>query len=383
MPSIPPSIAPLKVCLVTDWLTNLGGGEKVVKAISDLFPEAPIYTTVVNKKNIGGLAKRDIRTSYLQKIPGAAKRHQKLLPMLPKAMESLDVSEYDLVLSFSSAIAKSVKTHDKQLHVCYIHTPARYAWEPAFDPRVQNLPFFLKPAAKSTLKKIKKWDYETRNRPDFYIANSTTVQKRVRKYYDLDTAVLYPPVSMREFKISPVLDLPEKDYYFAIGRMVPYKKFPLVAEAFAQMGRPLIIGGDGPELARVQMIAAKAPNITVLGRISRRELVQRYRDAKALILPQEEDAGIVQLESFAAGTPVIAYNAGGVRDVLEEGVNGVFFEEQSIEGIVKGVKTFEKSEQNFSSERVSSTVEKYDVDEFQRKYLAFVESFWLQKKKET
>lgn len=371
-----PSLKNLKIALVTDWLTNLGGAEKVVQVISDLFPKAPIYTTVANKDNIGDLAKRDIRTSFLQHIPVLNKKHQFLLPLLPKAIESLDLKEYDLVISFSSAVAKGIITTPQQTHICYIHTPIRYVWEPVFDDRFRRFPKFSKPAINLMLNRIKKWDYETRNRPNLYIANSTTTQARVKKYYDLETKVLYPPVEVKNF--IPVITNKEqrikKEYYIAIGRLVTYKKFDLLVESFKHLlDKKLIIIGSGPEEKSLRTQAKGSANIIFLGQLPFDQLKNYLSHAKAFILPQKEDAGIVQLEAFASGVPVVGYKDGGLTDVLQEGVNGMFFEEQTLESVLGVLKKFEEME--WDKEKIRETVLTYDTGRFQENFLGIVETF--------
>ena len=360
----------LKVALVTDWLTNLGGGEKVVKAISDIFPEAPIFTTVCNKANIGELADRDIQTSFLQNIPVLHKKHQLLLPLLPMAIESLDLSEFDLILSFSSSVAKSVITHPGQTHVCYIHSPMRYAWEPEFDARFQRVPFFLKPLVKKLLDHLREWDKASSTRPDLYIANSKTTEERVNKYYELETEVLYPPVEANNFSVSDT----KKDYYLGLGRMVPYKKFDLIAEAFTLMpDKRLVLAGTGSERKKVEAIAKGHDNIEFKGELNKQELLDLYSQAKAFLLPQKEDAGIVQLEACASGTPVIAFKEGGALDVIEEETNGVFFEKQTPECLKKAVKKFETL--NWDAKKIRKSVMQYDTQEFQKNYIQIIEKF--------
>lgn len=367
IPELPEILKDKKVCLVTDWLTNLGGGERVLKAIADLFPLAPIFTTVVDRENIGDFAKRDIRTSFLQNVPVLHRKQQYLLPLLPRAIESLDVSEYDVVLSFSSFGAKSVKTGEHQKHICYLHTPVRYAWEPDFDPRVKSLPFFMRPMVKRSLETIKKWDYDTRHRPDLYIANSSTTKERVKQYYDMDVISLYPPVEAHDFFLAD-----KKDFYLAAGRMVPYKKFELIAKTFARMrAKSLVIIGDGPEARYIRALSIKCPNINVLGYTQRANLARYMAEAKAFILPQKEDAGIIQLEAMASGTPVVAYKAGGALDVVQQDVNGVFFEEQTEESLMNAIFEFDKK--TFDPVRIRETALPHDTKKFQGQYLTIVE----------
>ncbi len=358
---------------MTDWLTNLGGAEKVLKTVSDIFPEAPIYTTVVNKKNIGDLKEKDIRTSSLQMTMTISKKYQLLLPWFPKAIESLDVSAFDLVISFSSAIAKGILTTPDQTHICYIHSPMRYAWEPFFDDRFKRVPKMLKPMVSNLLHESRIWDFASSGRPDLYIANSTTTQARVKKYYRRNTKVLYPPVDVSQFKIAE-----KKDYYIAIGRMVHYKKFDLLVEAFKKMPeRRLLLVGDGSERADLEKQAWEYSNIEFWGDISDAELIKMRSEAKALILPQKEDAGIVQLEAFASGVPVVAYQAGGALDVLKPGINGMFFKEQTAESLMSTLDAFDKK--NWDSKIIRESVLEYDVLHFQKKLVKIIEEYLRQR----
>lgn len=365
----------IKVALVTDWLTNLGGGEKVVEAISELFPNAPIFTTVCNNKKIGKLSKRNIHTSFLQKIPFLNKRHQFLLPLLPLAVESLDLSEYDLVLSFSASVAKSVLTNPEQTHICYIHSPMRYAWEPFFDRRFDDLPSIFQGPIKVLLHKLRLWDYSSALRPDFFIANSSTTSKRVKKYYNRDSDILYPPVESQNFKISDT----KKDYFLGVGRMVSYKKFDLLVKTFLEMqDKELVLIGGGPELKKLKQMAKEASNIRFIEKCSRDELSKYYSEAKAFLLPQKEDAGIVQLEAMAAGTPVIAFKQGGALDVIKDRDNGVFFEVQTVEYLKKAILEFEKM--SFSSQKIRDSILKHDKEEFKKNYLSKISEIIHKKK---
>lgn len=358
----------MKVALVTDWLTNIGGAEKVLAAIAEVFPDAPIFTTVCDTSNIGDLAKRDIHCSFLQKIPALHKKHQVLSAFLPQAIESLDLSEYDLIISFSSSVAKSVLTSPDQKHICYIHSPMRYAWEPFFDKRFEKLPRIFSPLISLILHRLRIWDKASSSRPDEYIANSSTTQKRVSRYYQKESQVLYPPVRMDKFSISKK----KKDYFLGLGRMVAYKRFDLIAEAFTKMpNKKLILAGSGPEFSKVEKIAKNSPNIRLLKELSDKEVIKLYSEAQGFILPQKEDAGIVQLEAMASGTPVIAYKAGGALDVVQDGLNGVFFEAQSVENLCEAVKKSEKI--SWDSERIRESVKQYDVKEFQKRFLNIIQ----------
>lgn len=372
---IPKNLQNLKVALVTDWLTNLGGGEKVVEAIGECFPDAPIYTTVTNFASVKSAFpdSHRIKPSYLQKIPVLNKKHQLLLPLLSHGIESHDLAEYDLVLSFSSCIAKNAGQKRKGKHICYIHTPVRYGWEMDYDPRVKNLPIGLRSIAKFFLKRLKNHDYKLRKNPDLYIANSSETASRVDKFYDLEAKVLYPPVDIKNLKFSDK----KEDYYLGFGRMVIYKKFDLLVDTFLKLpNKKLVLAGVGPQTAELEERVKKAgaKNITFAGRVSDDEKMELFAKAKAFILPQKEDAGIVQLEAMASGTPVIAYKSGGVLDVLHENINGIFFNEQTPESLAKGIEKFEQVEAKFDPQKIKQSAEKFSTENFQRNYLKILEN---------
>jgi len=367
---LPKNLQNLKVALVTDWLTNLGGGEKVVEAVAALFPKAPIYTTVTNFEAVKSAFPdpNRVKPSYLQKIPILNKRHQLLLPLLSSGIESHDLSDYDLILSFSSCIAKNAGRKRKGKHICYIHTPVRYGWEMDYDPRVKNLPIGLRSVAKFFLKRLKNHDYKLRKNPDLYIANSSETASRVEKFYHLPSKVLYPPVDIKNLAFSHK----KEDYYLGFGRMVIYKKFDLLVDTFLKLpNKKLILAGVGPQTEELQERVKKAgaKNITFAGRVSDEEKCRLFAKAKAFILPQKEDAGIVQLEAMASGTPVIAYRAGGVLDVLEEENNGIFFEAQTVESLTDGIKKFESKWTEFDAQKIKESAEKFSTENFQRNYL--------------
>ncbi len=373
---IPKNLQNLKICLVTDWLTNLGGGEKVVHAIADIFPKAQIYVTVADFEAVSSdfPDKKRIKTSYLQRLPVLHKKHQLLLPLLSHGIESHDLSGYDLILSFSSCVAKNAGLKRSGKHVCYIHTPVRYGWEMEYDPRVKNLPKLIQPIAKIFLKRLKNHDYDLRKNPDLYISNSSETNSRVRKFYDLSAKTLYPPVDIKNLKFSDK----KSDYFLGFGRMVVYKKFDLLVDAFLGMpDKKLILAGIGPETERLKEKVKKsgAKNITFAGKVSDSKKKDLFAKARALMLPQKEDAGIVQLEAMASGTPVVAYKSGGVLDVLEENINGVFFEKQTVAGIISGIDKFEKQESKFDAEKIRKTAEKFSTENFQKNYLEILEKF--------
>lgn len=363
-----------KIALVTDWLTNLGGAEKVVETVANLYPDAPIYTTFLNYEKVKNRFpdRNRIHTPWYDKIPFVARRQMTIAPFLKSAITSLDLSEYDVILSFSSSVAKNIKIRKGQKHICYIHTPARYIWQKEDDNRFEKFPRFLRPMVNAYLERLKKWDLNQTNSVHKFIANSSETKKRVYNFYDRKAEVLYPPVDFESFSICEKKD--KKDYFFGFGRFVKYKKFDLLVDAFLRMPeRTLVLAGDGPERKAIEMKVAKAraENIKFLGRLSFEALKKQLSEAKAMLLPQKEDAGIVQLEAFASGVPVVAYEKGGILDVLQEGINGTFFEKQTVESLISGIEKFDSM--SFDSEQIRATAENFSKVNFQKNYRELVE----------
>lgn len=359
----------MKVAIVADWLTNYGGAESVISAFHDIFPDAPVYTTIYEPKKMKELGKlKDVRTSYLQKIP--IKKQQWLLSLMPTAVEMMNLDEYDLVLSSCHSVSKGVITKPNTLHISYCHTPMRYAWESwDFETRLQKFPRFLHPSIRKQIKKIREWDYCAAQRVDKYIANSSYISGQIRKYYERDSVVIYPPVHTERFK--PVRQ-PTEDYYFSVGRLIPYKKFDLLIQTFNEMGLPLKIAGTGPDLDKLKAMAK--PNVEILGYVEIEKLIDLYANCKAFLFPQIEDAGIVPLEAMACGRPVIALNRGGSLDTMIDGKTGVLFKEQSVEGLKDAIKRFEKMK--FDPHFIRKHAEQFDVEHFKKKIRTYVEREW-------
>lgn len=367
------SLQNLKIAIVCDWLTTHGGAERVIKAIHEIFPNAPIYTTLYNPKKLREFRGADIRTSSLQKIPFATNHHQLLLPWMPEAFESMNLDQYDIVISSSHSCAKGVITKPTTLHICYCHSPMRYAWDNhhAYINEYTMNPI-MKRLGRNLMHKIRMWDRLAAERVDAYCTNSHFVQKRIQKYYRKVSDVIYPPVDTKKFTI----ERGEKEYYLAIGRLTPYKKFNIIVEAFNALEKPLLIVGTGVEERKLKMKAKK--NITFLGHIPEEDIPQLYAQAKALIFPQIEDFGITPLESMATGRPVIAYKEGGALETVKEGVTGVFFKEQNAIGIVQAVHEFERNYKKFSPEEIQKHAMKFSMEIFKEKFLHYVEDMWSQ-----
>jgi len=339
----------LKVAVVHEWLVNCAGSEKVVEQILQVYPQADLFALVdfLPDDERGFLGGRRAKTSFLQRMPRARKSFRSYLPLMPLAIEQFDLSAYDLIISSSHAVAKGVITGPDQVHVSYVHTPIRYAWDLQHQYlRESGLSSGFKSwIARAALHYVRQWDTRTANGVDSFLANSAYVGRRIRKAYRRDSTVLYPPVDVARFALHKRKD----DFYLTASRMVPYKRMPMIVEAFAAMPeRKLVVIGDGAEFDRVKAAARDAPNISVLGFQSNAVLVDHMSRARAFVFAAEEDFGITPVEAQACGTPVIAYGSGGaletVVDSMDTGVRtGVFFHEQTPQALCEAVEDFERS----------------------------------------
>lgn len=324
-----------RAAVVHEWLTVPGGSEKVALRILGMLPGADLYAAIYAPEAFPELAGTAVRTTFLDRIPGARRHYQRLLPLMNAAYERLDLSHYDLVVSSSHSCAKNVLTRPDTFHLCYCHTPMRHAWEPAKldDERIGPLARLLVPALLARLRRI---DFEGAARVDRFVANSTHVANRIRKYYRRRAVVVHPPVD-----VEPLLRRPRDpgDAYLVAGRLVPYKRVDLAIRACSRLGRPLVVIGDGRDRERLEALAG--PGVTFLGHVDSPTLMRYMSSARGLLFPGEEDFGIVPVEAQAAGTPVIAYGAGGVRDSVIDGVTGVLFGEQSVAGLCDAIERFE------------------------------------------
>lgn len=360
-----------KIALVHDHLVQEGGAELVLKIFTELFPDAPLFTLVADKKFLKQFSHTQIHTSFLQNIPGSTKHYQWLLPLMPTATELYDLSQYDVVLSSSSAFSKGVITKSTALHICYCHTPTRYLWTDthSYVKELKHssiikglLPFFLS--------SLRMWDALAADRVDKFIANSKTVQERIRKYYRRESDIIYPPVELSQFKISDKVG----DYYLAGGRLAAYKRLDLVVEAFNRLGFKLKIFGEGPEFKKLRSSAKK--NIEFLGKVSSQEKGELYSKCIAYINPQEEDLGITLLEATASGRPTIALAAGGALETLVDGVTGVFFYDQDWAALIDAVIRF-KPEQ-FNPQTIQSYATGYGVERFRSEIKQYIDRSWAE-----
>ena len=365
----------MKVALIHDHLAQDGGAEKVLKVFSDMFPEAPIYTLLYEKKQVDKYFKgRQIETSVIQKLPGGIKHYQWYLFFMPIAVEFFDLSSYDLVISDASAFAKGVITKPECLHICYCHTPTRYLWSDTHQ-YINDLKYnkWFKKIISLILNRLRLWDRLAADRVDLFIANSKTVQSRITKYYRRDSTVIYPPVETDKFSVQDLSAQSEEDKYFLAGcRLAPYKRIDLVVEAFKELGAGyrLKIFGDGTHLEKLKMLAQGATNIEFLGRVSEEQKAQLFAHAQAFINPQEEDFGITVLESMAAGRPVIAYRKGGATETVIEGKTGLFFESQVAADLAAVIRKFK--DYQFIPAEIKAYAENFSVENFKRRIRDFI-----------
>lgn len=328
----------VKIAIVADWLTTYAGAEHVLLDIVRTFPQTPIFTTVAKPRSLGPLFGADIRPTRLQRLYRMVRRHQLLLPFLPRAVESIDLRGFDCILSSSHAVGKGVVPPSGAVHVCYCHTPVRYAWEME-EKYLEDfrVPQMLRPSARRVLKRLRRWDLSTAKRVDLFLANSRETAARIENIYGRPSVVLPPPVDDRFFA-SSLQPMTARTRFLAVGRLVPYKRFDLLVEASNALGFPLTIVGRGQERARLKHMAG--PSVEFVGHVPDADLPALYATARAVLFPQHEDAGIVAREAQAAGTPVIAFGRGGVRDAVEDGVTGLFFEEQTVPSLAAALERF-------------------------------------------
>jgi glycosyltransferase involved in cell wall biosynthesis len=332
----------LKVAIVHDWLTVLSGAESVLACLLKLFPDSQVFTIVnfLSEKDQIHLGNPKINTSFIQKLPFAKTHYRIYLPIMPIAIEQLDLSGYDLIISSSHAVAKGVLIGPDQHHVCLCYSPMRYAWDLQHQYIRETQPNRVKNIfMRYFLHKLRIWDSRTAASVDEFVAISNYIGRRISKCYRRTSTTIYPPVDTEYYEYS---DLPREDFYVTASRFVPYKKIDLIAKSFAQMpDKRLFIAGTGPDQEKIRTICAKAPNITLLGYVEQPKLLELLQNAKAFVFAAEEDFGIAPLEAQACGTPVIAYGRGGALETVKEGETGIFFGEQTEQSICNAVHKFE------------------------------------------
>ena len=374
----------MKVALTHDYLNQLGGAERVLEVFAEMYPDAPIYTILYDERLTLGKfsnkfineskkspneseqkntasSKRKIITSFLDN-PFVRKNHRLFIPLMPLAMRFLKIGpEYDFVISSSAGFAKGIRINKNTHHLAYIHTPLRYAWEESYIPPEFNS--FMKLFFKPLLWYLKRWDYKVAKKPDILIANSSFISSKIKQYYNRDSIVVYPPVDLSVF-YPPEIIPEKKEYFLAVGRFLHYKKFDFVIEVFRELGLHIKIVGQGPEEARIKKMAEGAPNIEFIPFVeSNAELRNLYQNARALVFPQIEDFGLVAAEAIACGTPVIAYNAGGAKEIVNAH-SGTLFPQQTKKFLIKGINEFIAKELNFKPEIIAEQARKFSKENF-------------------
>jgi len=369
-----------KVALVHDFLTGFGGAERVLEALTEMFPDAPIYTLLYDKDKIRGKFKdKIIYTSFLQKFPKfLRKRYKYLLPFLPVAPETFDLRDYDLVITSSGAWSKGIITRLNTVHIAYLHSPMRFVWDQnerylKQQGRGRITGFF----SRVFLSYIRLWDKSASDRPDYLISNSKYTQKRVKKYYGRESAVIYPPVdhetrnTKHETK-NPNYQLPFTDYFLVVSRLSPYKQIDKVVEAFNKLELPLVVIGEGSEKKYLENIAEK--NVKILGWQSDEVINGYYANARAFLFAGVDDFGIASVEAMTRGVPVLSIRQGGIREIVEEGRTGEFFDAATPEVIADCVRRFMENENNYDKEYIRKSVERFGEERFKKEFINYIDN---------
>ena len=357
-----------RVAIVHDWLTNQGGGERVVWALHQAFPKAPIYTSVFNPESLPQFAHLDVRTSFLQHWPLAKTKHQLFPTQRTLAFEAFDFSGYDVVISSSSAEAKGIITKPSTLHICYCHTPTRYYWSDYAQYRRSTGFGILSPlvqlAMPRLVERMRIWDFAAAQRVDRFIANSKYVKQRISKYYRRDSDVINPPIQAERFQIGAGA----RSGFVVISRLIPYKRVDLAVRACTELNLPLTVVGDGSEMDKLKAMAG--PSVTFLGRAGDEAVNRAYASATAFIFTADEDFGLTPLEAMAAGTPVIAYGKGGATETVVEGKTGTFFAQQTVASLKSALQAFDPKV--YAAAKIRAHAEKFDETVFIKKIQKFV-----------
>lgn len=357
----------MKVAIVHYWLVNMRGGEKVLEALCQLYPQADIFTHVVDESMLSPILRRHrIYTTFVNRLPGARRYYQWYLPLMPLALEQLDLSAYDLVISSESGPAKGVIVGPNTRHICYCHSPMRYLWD-MYNEYLNGASLPVRCLFPVLAHYLRIWDRQSAQGVDQFIANSNFIAKRIAKYYRREAFVIHPPVAVEDFYIADRVD----DYYLLFGQLVKYKRADLAIEALNRLGKPLLVIGDGEMLPQLKLMA-KA-NIRFLGKQPFEQVRHHLAHCKALIFPGMEDFGIVPVEAMASGRPVIAFAAGGALETVVDQETGVFFAEQTPESLVSAIETFETSQDRFRPELIRRHAEQFSVNKFKERLNHFIE----------
>lgn len=364
-----------KIAIAHEWLETYAGSERVVEQLLTLYPQADLFSLVdfLPAAERQFIQNKAVATSFIQRLPGARKHFRQYLPLMPIAIEQFDLTDYDIVVSSHHALTKGVITRADQLHISYVHTPIRYAWDLQWQYLEQA---GLKRGPKSLLTRLilhylRLWDVSTANRVDYFVANSHFIARRIWKTYRRPAQVIYPPVAIQRFRC----DRHRENFYLTVSRFVPYKRVDLTVAAFTQLGLPLVVIGDGAERAHLEQRAGK--NIQFLGYQSNAAVADYMERCKALIFSAEEDFGITPVEAQAAGAPVIAYGRGGVAETVSHGKTGILFPQQTVEALVQAVATFETGPALASSSLIRQSAERFSEERFRQEFQQLLDDCWF------
>jgi glycosyltransferase involved in cell wall biosynthesis len=361
----------LKVAIIHYWLITYRGGEKVLEEFCKIFPNADIYTHVYCPDALPESIKRHtIHTTFIQKLPNATQRYKRYLPLMPIALEQLDLSKYDLVISLESGPAKGIVVTPDTLHICYCQTPMRYAWD-MYHNYYSHAGKLTKRLMPLIMHYMRLWDFASAARVDHFLANSHNVARRIQKHYRRSATVIYPPVNTAAFTIAAEHD----DFYLMVGQLVPYKRIDLAIQCFNKLQKTLIIIGEGEQFEALQQIAG--PTIQLLGHQPFDVIQDHYARCKAMIFPADEDFGIVPVEAMASGRPVIAFRKGGALETVIDNVTGLFFDEQTPESLMQTVLKFEQLYHQFDPEKIRYHAQKFDAEVFRREIEQFINTALL------
>ncbi len=363
----------MRVALVHEYMVQYGGAERVLESLRELFPKAPIFTLLHDPKSTNGKFKdADIRTSFLQKIPFAKKYHRLFPVLMPFAIEQFDLSYYDLVISDSASFAKGIITLPKTKHICYCHTPMRFAWDDCQSyTKESDYPALIKKFVPFVMNYVRIWDEVAAKRVDHFVANSNFVASRIKKYYQQESTVIYPPVDACKMRAQTDNRKKQPRYFLAFARLLSYKNIEVAIDVFNQLGLPLKIVGVGPMMKKLKKKANI--NIEFLGFIPDEKKAEIYANARAFIFPQEEDFGITAVEAMACGTPVIAYRGGGALETVIDGVSGMFFNEQTSQSLLKAVYKFIAEENTFDKTKIQECALPFDKEVFKKNIKSTIE----------
>ncbi|MBI2845251.1 MAG: glycosyltransferase [Chloroflexi bacterium] len=360
----------MKIAFVHDWLNQYGGAEQVLAALHEIYPLAPIYTSIYRPEAMPqSWQEWDIRATFMDRLPEIHRRHQPYLPLYPLAFSRLDLSDYDLVISNKSGFCHGVKTGPRTLHICYCLTPTRYIWNYADYVREERIGRVARAMLPLFISLLKGWDYAAAQRVGEFLAISKTVQQRIKRFYNRDSVIIYPPVDVERFSLDT--NEPE-DYFLILSRLVPYKRIDLAIAAFNRTKRPLLVIGEGRDRARLEKMAG--PTVQFLGNLPNGQVAHYLSRARALIFPGEEDFGLAPLEAQAAGRPVIAYAGGGARETVIEGETGVLFTEPNQRSLIEALQRFQGM--SFDPAALRANAQRFSKQVFQNRLQSFVQEKW-------